>query len=132
MHFWTDCASHNPKASIQIFKATFKAGMFFFPKKKGTPYKIACASYDQLFQKNTFHTPFYGSYASYGVHYASKSKGRDAVMEVIESTLSNCSDKPDSFVDAFLSAAVDKGVSLDCVYFLLRRDPDMLHKLRLD
>ncbi|OEU07105.1 hypothetical protein FRACYDRAFT_251839 [Fragilariopsis cylindrus CCMP1102] len=123
---------------------TFKAGMFFFPKKKGinllfqkdtigrTPYKIACASYDQLFQKNTFHTPFYGSYASYGVHYASKNKGRDAVMEVIESTLSNCSDKPDNFVDAFLSAAVDKGISLDCVYFLLRRDPDMLHKLRLD
>ena len=118
--------------------------MFFFPEKKGihllfqkgaigrTPYKIACASYDQLFQKNTGHTPFYGSYASYGVHYASKSKGRDAVLEVIESTLSNCSDKSDSFVDAFLSAAVDKGVSLDCVYFLLRRDPDMLHKLRLD
>ena len=140
LHFFV----HNPKASIQIFKATFKAGMFFFPKKKGihllfqkdtigrTPYKIACASYDQLFQKNTFHTPFYGSYASYGVHYASKSKGRDAVMEVIESTLSNCSDKPDNFVDAFLSAAVEKSISLDCVYFLLRRDPDMLHKLRLD
>ena len=32
-------------------------------------------------------------------------------------------------MDAFLSAAIDEDVSLDCVYFLLRRDPDMLHKL---
>ena len=114
-------AAFNPMASIQVFEGVFKAGICFFPKKKGI---------SMLFQKNRPGSiPFVGACDRYGRKYASKSKGRDAVIEVIESTLSNCSDKPDSFVDAFLSAAIDEDVSLDCVYFLLRRDPDMLQKL---
>jgi hypothetical protein len=32
-------------------------------------------------------------------------------------------------VDALLLAAIDEGVHLDCVYFLLRREPDILQKL---
>jgi hypothetical protein len=51
------------------------------------------------------------------------------VVEVIELTLSNCTDMLNNFVDTFLSSAIDEGVSLDCVLFLLRRDPDMLQKL---
>jgi hypothetical protein len=114
-------AAYNDEVSIQVFKAVLKAGIHYFPKKKGI---------SMLFQKDVDdRTPFELACANYALQYASKSKGREEVMKVIESTLSDCSDKPDNFVDAFLSAEIDEGVSLDCVYFLLRRDPDMLQKL---
>jgi hypothetical protein len=97
--------------SIEAFRAVFKAVIHFFPKKKGI---------GLLFRNTYCDTPFETACHSYG---------RDKVVEVIELTLSNCSDKLNNFVDTFLSSAIDEGVSLDCVLFLLRRDPDMLQKL---
>jgi hypothetical protein len=74
-----------------------------------------------LFQKNIEdETPFATACIKYGLK---------TVVKVIEKCLSDCSDKPNIFSEAFLSAAINEGIHLDCVYFLLRRDPDMLQKL---
>ncbi|OEU12748.1 hypothetical protein FRACYDRAFT_270462 [Fragilariopsis cylindrus CCMP1102] len=56
------------------------------------------------------------------------------VMEVVEDTLAHCyasSDNtpPLNIEEALLSAAIDENIHLDCVYFLLRREPDILRKL---
>jgi hypothetical protein len=37
----------------------------------------------------------------------------------------------DRTIDALITAAIDKNIHLDCVYFLLRREPDILQKLLL-
>jgi hypothetical protein len=62
------------------------------------------------------------------------------VINVVGKTLANyCSavdhddddddDEPCNIVDALLSAAIDDKIHLDCVYFLLRREPDALQEL---
>jgi hypothetical protein len=65
--------------------------------------------------------------------------GRDEVMNVIEDTLLHFqqrSDKDDdnstgpyNIVDALITATIDETIHLDCVYFLLRRHPDVLNEL---
>ena len=50
-------------------------------------------------------------------------------MKVVEDTLINSSDGNFDTADALLSAATNELTSLDGVYFLLRRDPDVLQKL---
>ena len=37
--------------------------------------------------------------------------------------------RPYNIADALITAAIDETIHLDCVYFLLRREPDILHKL---
>jgi hypothetical protein len=76
--------------SIEVFRAVFKAGNHFFPKKKGIGI---------LFRKTYCGTPFQTACHTYG---------RDKVVDIIESSLSNCSDKPNNFVDAFLSSVLMK------------------------
>jgi hypothetical protein len=49
-------------------------------------------------------------------------------MRVIEQTLNN-SDIPVNTADALITAATDETIDLDCVNFLLRREPDVLQKL---
>jgi hypothetical protein len=39
------------------------------------------------------------------------------------------SDTPINTVEALVMSAIDETVRLDCVYFLLRREPDVLQKL---
>ncbi|OEU23302.1 hypothetical protein FRACYDRAFT_267497 [Fragilariopsis cylindrus CCMP1102] len=36
---------------------------------------------------------------------------------------------PYNIVDALVTAAIDENIHLDCVYFLIRREPDVLQKL---
>lgn len=105
-------------SSMKGFQLVFETGIRYFPKKKGI---------SLLFQKRiedetpeTPETPFVTACSNYGL------KG---VIKVIEKCLSDCSDKPNSFPEAFLSAAVNEDIHLDCAYFLLRRDPDMLQNL---
>jgi hypothetical protein len=55
--------------------------------------------------------------------------GREKVMKIIEDTLVRYSDAPINIADSLLSAAIDENVTLDGVYFLLWREPDVLQKL---
>ena len=63
--------------------------------------------------------------------YACKNYDGQKVKKIIEDTLARyySSSTPINSADALLSAAIDETVHLDGVYFLLRREPDMLHKL---
>jgi hypothetical protein len=54
----------------------------------------------------------------------------DEVMEVIEDTLIiRYSDNPINIAEALVMAAIDERIDLDGVYFLLRREPDVIQKL---
>merc|ERR1711957_389279 len=119
-------------SSIQGFQAVFEYGILYYPTKKGisllfkqsrpnkTPFNVACNIY-----------------------------GREEVMNVIEETLLNFQQRSDddddnntsnnnnnsintgpyNVVDALITAAIDGNIHLDCSYFLLRREPDILEKL---
>jgi hypothetical protein len=50
-------------------------------------------------------------------------------MEVVENALVRCSDTPVNVAEALLPAAIDANIHLDCLYFLLRIEPDALQKL---
>ncbi|MGK3751316.1 MAG: hypothetical protein ACI8RD_003617, partial [Bacillariaceae sp.] len=55
--------------------------------------------------------------------------GYKEVMEVVEDTLIRYSGTPINIAEALVMASADKNVHLDCVYFLMRREPDVLQKL---
>jgi hypothetical protein len=107
---------------IPTFQLFFEYGIRYFPKKKGI---------NLLFRKNNHDgTPFQRACNRYG---------RDEVMKVVDDTLIRYSSSSDNdndndtpslnIVDALITAAIDEKVHLDCVYFLLRREPDVLKKL---
>jgi hypothetical protein len=53
-------------------------------------------------------------------------------MKTVENTLIECRSHdtgPYNVIDAMLTAAIDENVHLGCVYFFLRREPDILMKL---
>ncbi|OEU12976.1 hypothetical protein FRACYDRAFT_243278 [Fragilariopsis cylindrus CCMP1102] len=111
-------SSYLNRDSIRGFQSIFEYGIHYFPKKKGinllfiktnegdTPFKIACEKY-----------------------------GHEQVMEVVEDTLIRYSTSLDNhasplnIVEALMMAAIDENVHIDCVYFLIRREPDILVKL---
>jgi hypothetical protein len=107
--------------SIQGFRLVVEYGILhYYPIKKGI---------NILFQTNRDgDTP---------IKLACKTFGRDQVMDVINDNLTHChyntSDNNDTpklnIVEALVMAAIDKSIHLDCVYFLLRRQPDLLVKL---
>jgi hypothetical protein len=47
-------------------------------------------------------------------------------MEVVEDTLIRYSGTPINIAEALVMASADKNVHLDCVYFLMRREPDAM------
>ena len=98
--------------AIRGFRSVFDAGIRYFPKKKGISL-LFCKGYMN-------RTPF---------QYACEEFGYDKVMKVVEDILVRYSDIPINMADALLSAAIDENVHIDCVYFLLRREPDVLMKL---
>ena len=105
--------------SIQAFQAVFEYGIRYYPKKKGI---------SLLFMKNVYgRTPIQIAFR--------KTELRDEVMTVIEDTLTRYSSFLDNndisinTVEALVMAAIDENIHLDCVYFLLRRQPDVLVKL---
>jgi len=53
----------------------------------------------------------------------------EEVLRKIERVLTNFPGDPYDTVEALLSAANNERISLDCVYFILRREPDVLAKL---
>jgi hypothetical protein len=100
--------------SIRGFKLFFDYGIRYYPKKKGI---------NLLFRKNNDGTtPF---------QFACRTFGYDEVMKIIDDTLARYSDTPVNVAEALLSAVIDENIHLECSYFLLRRQPDILVKLLL-
>jgi hypothetical protein len=114
--------------TIELFKIVFKTGIQYYPNKVGI---------SLLFRMvNTDKTPF---------QIACVKFCRDEVMDVVESILLQFQQRrhvlndgnsnkinnagPYNVIDALLTAATDENIHLDCVYFLLRREPDVLQKL---
>lgn len=59
---------------------------------------------------------------------ACETHGRDKVMKIVENTMNN-SDISINTVEALFLAAIDDNIYLDCVYLLLKRQPDVLARL---
>jgi hypothetical protein len=98
--------------SIEVFRFILECGMRYFPEKKGI---------SLLFQKDLDNeTPFQDACDKFG---------HEEVMMVISDTLNNPVTYPLNSADALLSAAIDDRIHLDCVYLLVRREPDILQKL---
>ena len=49
-------------------------------------------------------------------------------MKVVEDILIRYSDTPINITEALITAAIDEDIHLNCVYFLLRREPDIVMK----
>ena len=97
---------------IRSFQIAFESGIRYYPKKKGI---------HLIFRKtNRSFTPF---------QMACEKSGHEQVMKVIEDTLVRYSDTPINISEALVMAAIDEDIHLDCVYFLLRREPDVLVEL---
>ena len=117
--------------SLRGFQLVFQAGLWYFRKKRGIRF--------------LFHKGYNGNNNNDGNDDGTtdggedspftavcKSHGREDAMAVIEDTLANCSaGECYDTEEALLSAAVDDNTTLDGVYFLLRREPDVLQKLLL-
>ena len=102
------------QTSIQGFQIVFSYGIRCYPYKKGIRL---------LFQKNDDgDTPF---------QYACRRHGRDVVSEIIEEILTRYHSEgtPLHIEEALIVTAADENVHLDCSYFLLRREPDVLLRL---
>ncbi|OEU11298.1 hypothetical protein FRACYDRAFT_246412 [Fragilariopsis cylindrus CCMP1102] len=112
-------------SNIQGFKMVFEAGINFFPKKKGmtllfrnktnynsTPFVQACMKFGEAQVKMMIEDTFIRCYSS------------SDDTPVVEALMTAAVDEK-----ALMMAAVDANIHLDCVYFLLRRQPDIVQKL---
>ncbi|OEU18121.1 hypothetical protein FRACYDRAFT_238555 [Fragilariopsis cylindrus CCMP1102] len=99
-------------STIQDFRIVFEYGIRYYPKRKGI---------SLLFKKNHFNIPH--------LHIICRTFKSEDVMKVVEDILIRYSDTPINTTEALITAAIDEDIYLDCVYFLLRREPDILQKL---
>jgi hypothetical protein len=129
------------------FRVVFEYGILLLSdQKKGISMLML---FKKIWLNN--HTPFSMDCDRYGHDMACDRQGRDIVMKVIEDTLldfqrhsddddddgnnsnnnNNNSNNtgPYNVVDALITAAINETIHLDCVYFLFRREPDILVKL---
>ncbi|OEU23277.1 hypothetical protein FRACYDRAFT_267493 [Fragilariopsis cylindrus CCMP1102] len=115
---------HFAAVSIRKLQLVFEYGIRYYPKKTGI-----CL----LFKKvDDDVTPFQEACERYGcdrVRNAVKDTLRDCQRRRSEEDNSNSTSGPYNIADALITAAIDETIHLDCVYFLLRREPDILHKL---
>jgi len=99
-------------STLRGFQLVLEAGIRYFPGRKGI---------NLLFRKDSFDdTPY---------RCACEKHGQEVVSKAIESTLIDCADEPYDAAGALVLAAIDDNVDLDCVYYVLRREPDVLAKL---
>ena len=103
-------AGNLSKGGIQIFQLVFDACIRFYP------YAIGITL---LFQKDRYgNTPFENAVETYG---------RRAVVKVVEEILIRYSaTTPIHTRNALVRAARSDTIHLDCVYFLLQREPNLL------
>jgi hypothetical protein len=128
-------AAYNP--TIRGFQLVFKYGIRYFPKKRGislifkkthdgwTPFLISMKKDAHISEGDIDRTAF---------QTACKRFGHEEVMKIIEDTPARCYTSSDNtptlnIEEALILAAIDKHIHLDCVYFLLRREPGVLQKL---
>jgi hypothetical protein len=59
--------------------------------------------------------------------------GREEVMKIVEETIIRCHSSSDNnntpplnIMEVLITAPIDENIGLDCVFFLLRRQPDFL------
>ncbi|OEU08510.1 hypothetical protein FRACYDRAFT_249400 [Fragilariopsis cylindrus CCMP1102] len=106
--------------TIQNFRMVFEYGIRYYPKKKGI---------SLLFQRSGFGpTPFLLACQISFRTYEEVFDPED-VMKVVEDILIRYSDTPINITEALITAAIDEDIHLNCVYFLLRREPDIVMKL---
>ena len=102
--------------ALEGFRTVCDSIIRYYPKKKGIVV---------LFRNNGVG-PFTSSFA-----LACRRFNREQVVDVIETTLTRYTTTvPLNTADALILAAIDKTTHLDGVYFLLRRQPDILSQLR--
>ena len=118
--------------SIKGFQLVFEYGIRYFPKKKGISLLFKKNNYDGYVgaRRESLWNDLPGQCTPF--QYACKKFGREEVTEAVEDTLIRCysssSDDtpPLHVVNALMTAAIDETIHLDCVYFLMRRKPDVL------
>ena len=129
------------KWSIQEFRIVFEYCIRYYPRTKGIALVFrkeeedsdkriddALSTTGSLFLltgstwSDKLETPF---------QYACKKFGSDTVLKVIEDILIRYSTEgtPLHVVEALIPAAIDDNIHLDCVNFLLRREPGILTSL---
>ena len=99
--------------SIEVFRIVLDAGLRYFPNKQG----IGLAFRKR---KNFIHgnTPF---------QRACEKHNRTKVMKALEDKLARyASTTPLNVADALIVSARDDNIHQDCVYFLMRRYPDLV------
>ena len=108
-------AATNFYRNLKRFRSVFDAGMRYFPYQNGITL---------LFRKNHFfRTPFQHACGD-------KNKRRKEVMDIVEDIVSRYSETtPINTENALILAATDASIHLDCVFFLLKRQPDVLLSL---
>merc|ERR1712183_497769 len=100
-------------SSFQGFRSVFDFGIRCFPSKRGI---------SLLFHKD------YGDETP--IQNSCKKFERNHVIDVVEETLARYSTAtPINSTDALLLAAIDERIHLDGVYFVLRRQPDVLTRM---
>ena len=121
------CAAYN--YSLRGFQLVYEYGIRYYPKNKGINLLFKKKEDDEDDEDDKDdednQTPFQA---------ACKKFGCVQVMKVIEDTLihyTSSDNTPINFVEALLIAAIDDNIHLDCVYFILRRHPDLLVTLLL-
>jgi hypothetical protein len=103
---------NNKDNSTQGFQFVFDYGIKYYPRKNGIRF---------LFKKDRNNkTAFQDACELYGTH---------EVVRIIEYTLTEYSDTPICIKNTLISAAHEENIHLDCLYFLLRREPDVIQKL---
>jgi hypothetical protein len=108
---------------IGRFQIVFEYGILYYPTKKGI---------NLLFRKGNIlnyrgETPFQRACEHHGVDEVTKVVEDTLIRHTYTSADNNAS--PLNIEDAILTAAIDQNIHLDCVYFLMRRQPDILQKL---
>jgi hypothetical protein len=103
--------------SIRGFQLVFEYGIRYFPEKKGI---------NLLFRKTCNDITSFGlAHCQYGTS--------DELMKVMEDTPISSSSSESTpqlnIAEALIMAATDENIELDGVYFLLRREPDVLQQL---
>merc|ERR1712032_1116631 len=105
------CAAYR---TLRLFWIVLDLGICYYPMMKGISI---------LFQKNDGgDTP---------IQNACREFERNDVISVVEEVLARYSSTtPINSTDALLLPAIDERIHLDCVYFLLRRQPNVLMRMR--
>jgi hypothetical protein len=100
-------------STLQGFRMVLEYGIRYFPRKKGISLLFKkCKKITLLNPLGTINAPF---------QLACERFGYEQVMQVIDYNAPQL-----NIIEALLSVAIDEEIHLDCVYFLLRREPNVL------